>query len=113
MKRPLPGVHGYSDERNLGVTQLEVAEVSDRAHFERPDVRQALEDFGRLEAEHQDGEVDSLPDVNEFLAERGLTPPSGAKLVRENIIMCPPGYRPVPVGPPPRFPPPFCTCERI
>ena len=89
--------------------------MSDREHFGRKEFREALDEYESLELARRDGDAPPLPDVNDFLAERGLAPPSGQRLDREDVIMCPPGYRPVPIGDQSGHAggPPFCTCEPL
>lgn len=89
--------------------------MSDRDLFAREDFRAALDEYDAMVRAHRDGDAPTPPDVNDFLAERGLAPTSGRKLSRENVIDCPPGYRPVPVGDQSGHAggPPFCTCEPI
>lgn len=92
-----------------------MAEAADQDHFARPDFQAALDSYDELERSYREGGAPPPPDVNEFLQEQGLAPPSGRRLVREDIIWCPPGYHPVPVGDQSthRGGPPFCTCEPL
>jgi hypothetical protein len=81
--------------------------MSDYEHFARPDVQRALSEFAQAD--------DGSGDVNTYLADRGLAPPSGDKIFHPDIIICPPGYRPVPVSPQPPHSgaPPFCKCDPV